>query len=186
MPGAHVTSTEAIESFRTHLINYLAKTRPVLEDACDEVVRTRVWLQQDRRIHWENQLRKRTRDLENANQALYSARISNLREVTTAEQNAVLRAKRSLTEAEEKLRKIKRWMIEFDHLAGPMVKQLEQLRTMLGNDMPKAALHLAQILKSLDAYANVAPTAAASTMPAGEAKAEEGTAAESEAKGMQP
>ena len=80
MPGAHVTSTEAIESFRTHLINYLAKTRPVLEDACDEVVRTRVWLQQDRRIHWENQFRKRTRDLENANQALYSARLANLRD----------------------------------------------------------------------------------------------------------
>ena len=173
MPGAHVTSTEAIESFRTHLINYLAKTRPVLEDACDEVVRTRVWLQQDRRFHWENQFRKRTRDLENANQALYSARLANLREPTMAEQNAVLRARRALTEAEEKLRKIKRWTIEFDHLAGPMVKQLEQMRTMLSNDMPKAVILLAQVLKTLDAYANVVPTNAAATMPAGEAKAED-------------
>jgi hypothetical protein len=172
MPGAHVTSTEAIETFRANLINYLAKTRPVLEDACDEVVRTRVWLQQDRRIHWENQLRKRTRDLENANQALYSARLANLREPTMAEQNAVLRAKRALTEAEEKLQKIKRWMIEFDHLAGPMVKQLEQLRTMLGNDMPKAAIYLAQVLKTLDAYANVVPTATVSAAPTGEAKGE--------------
>jgi len=172
MPGAQVTSTEAIESFRTHLINYLAKTRPVLEDACDEVVRTRVWLQQDRRIHWENQLRKRTRDLENANQALYSARLSNLREPTMAEQNAVLRAKRALTEAEEKLKKIKRWTIEFDHLAGPMVKQLEQVRTMLSNDMPKAVIHLAQLLKTLDAYANVVPASAPATSPTGEARAE--------------
>jgi len=176
MPGAQVTSTEAIESFRANLIIYLSKTRPVLEDACDEVVRTRVWLQQDRRIHWENQLRKRTRDLENANQALYSARLANLREPTMAEQNAVLRAKRALTEAEEKLRKIKRWMIEFDHLAGPMVKQLEQLRTMLGNDMPKAALYLAQALKTLEAYANVVPTAASSSTPAGKARSDESAA----------
>jgi hypothetical protein len=177
MPGAHVTSTEAIESFRANLINYLSKTRPVLEDACDEVVRTRVWLQQDRRVHWENQLRKRTRELEDANQALYSARLSNLREPTMAEQNAVLRAKRALTEAEEKLRKIKRWLIEFDHLVGPLVKQLEQLRTMLGNDMPKAVLYLAQALKTLDAYANVVPTATA-PMPAGEAKTDDAAGTE--------
>ena len=92
-----------------------------------------------------------------------------------AEQNAVLRAKRALTEAEEKLKKIKRWMIEFDHLAGPMVKQLEQLRTMLGNDMPKAVLYLAQALKTLDAYANIIPTAASGSAPAAEAKSDEPT-----------
>jgi len=173
MPGAHVTSTEAIESFRANLIVYLSKTRPILEDACDEVVRARQWLQLDRRIHWENQLRKRTRDLENANQALYSARLANLREPTMAEQNAVLRAKRALTEAEDKLKMIKRWMMEFDQLVGPLVKQLEQLRTMLSNDMPKAALHLSQVLKTLEAYANVIPSAASNPAPAADAKGEE-------------
>ena len=40
MPGAHVTSTDAIESCRASLLGYLAKTRPLLEDACDDVVRT--------------------------------------------------------------------------------------------------------------------------------------------------
>jgi hypothetical protein len=169
MPGAHVTSTDALESFRTNLIVYLGKTRPLLEDACDEVIRARQWLQQDRRLHWENQVRRRTRDLENANQALYSARLANLREVTTAEQNAVLRAKRALTEAEEKLRLVKRWTLEFDQRVGPLVKQLEQLRTMLSNDMPKAALHLAQVLKTLDAYANVAPSIESVVAPAGAA-----------------
>jgi hypothetical protein len=161
MPGAHVTSTDAIESFRASLIAYLAKTRPILEDACDEVVRTRQWLQQDRRIHWENQLRRRTRELENANQALYSARLANLREVTSAEQAAAHRARRALNEAEEKLRLVKRWSLEFDHRAGPLVKQLEQLRTMMSNDMPKAVLQLAQILKVLDAYANTTPSTSA-------------------------
>lgn len=170
MPGAHVTSTDAIESFRANLIVYLGKMRPILEDACDEVIRTRQWLQQDRRTHWENQVRRRTRELENANQALYSARLANLREVTTAEQTAVLRAKRALTEAEEKLKMVKRWNLEFDQRVGPLVKQLEQLRTMLSNDMPKAALHLSQVLKTLEAYANVAPSAASVAAPVGEAK----------------
>ena len=119
---------------------------------------------------------------ENANQALYSARLANLREVTTAEQTAVLRAKRALNEAEEKLRLVKRWTLEFDQRVGPLVKQLEQLRTMLSNDMPKAAIHLAQVLKMLDAYANVAPSAAAVATPTGEAKGDDAEEAPSEEK----
>ena len=181
MPGAHVTSTDAIESFRASLIAYLGKARPIVEDASDEVMRMRQWLQQDRRTHWENQLRRRTRELENANQALYSARLANLREVTTAEQAAVLRATRALNEAEEKLRLVKRWTLEFDQRVGPLVKQLEQLRTMLSNDMPKAAIHLAQVLKMLDAYANVAPAAAAPA-PVAEAKGDAAEEAPSEEK----
>lgn len=174
MPVAHVTSTEAIVSFRASLIVYLSKARPILEDACDEVSRTRQWLQHDRRTHWENQLRRRTRELENAQQALYGARLANLREPTQAEQSAVQRAKRALTEAEEKLKRIKRWCMEFDQRTGPLVKQLENLRTLLSNDLPKGVAHLAQIMQALEEYANVARPASAdgTTGPASEVKTE--------------
>src|ERR1051325_7779255 len=119
---AHVTSSATIESFRSSLITYLSKARPILEDACDEVLRTREWLQNDRRLHWENQVRLRARKLEEAQQAVFSARLSDLREVSTAEQAAVQRAKRALAEAEEKLRLVKRWSLEFDHRVQPLVK----------------------------------------------------------------
>src|SRR5688572_16039806 len=101
---AHVTSVEAIESFRASIIAYLGKARPVLEDACDEVFRTRQWLQQDRRVYWENQLKRRRKAMEEAEQALFSARLGNLREATSAEMAAVTRARRAFNEAEEKLR----------------------------------------------------------------------------------
>jgi hypothetical protein len=55
-----------------------------------------------------------------------------LRDVTTAEQAAVNRAKRALTEAEEKLRVVKRWAMEFDRRAAPLAKQLEQVRNDSG------------------------------------------------------
>jgi hypothetical protein len=157
---ANVSSVDSIEAFRTALIGYLAKTRPILEDASDEVSRTRQWLQADRRMYWEGQLRRRSRILQEAEQAVFSARLSNLRETTTAELAAVQRAKRAVQEAEEKLRLIKRWNLEFDHRVDPLVKQLESLRTMLGNIMPKGVVHLAQIIKTLDAYAGVVPTGA--------------------------
>jgi len=159
---AHVTSSEAIELFRASLIAYVGKTRPILEDGADEVSRTRQWLQNDRRIHWENQLRRRTKALEEAQQALFSSRLSNLRETTSAEQQAVARAKRAVAEAEEKLKVVKRWTRDFDNHVDPLVKQLEGLRTMLANTMPKAAAYLAQTIKAIDAYVGVAPAGVAS------------------------
>jgi hypothetical protein len=158
---AHVTSSEAIEFFRAGLITYVAKCRPWLEDACDEVFRTREWLHTDRRIHWENQVRRRTRALEEAQAALFSARLSNLRDARSSEQMAVERAKRALVEAEEKLKLVKRWALEFDQRAQVLVKELEHVRSIIANELPRGAAHLAQIVRRVEAYADVAkaPTA---------------------------
>jgi hypothetical protein len=183
--GAHVTSTEAIEAFRASLLVYLSKARPILEDACDEVSRTRQWLQQEQRLHWENIRRRRVKQLEQAQQALYSATLANLREPTAAEQAAVSQAKRALNEAEEKLKLLKRWTLEFDGRVGPLLKQLEQLRTLLANDMPKAAVYLMQLLKALAAYAAAsggAPTAA----PGNDGASSSGTARAAELNGDVP
>ena len=158
----HVSSIDAIESFRAALLIYLSKTRPMLDDAAGEVVRTREWLRNDRRMYWENQLRRRTSDLEQARQALFSAEISNLRAPSSSELLAVQRAKRAVDEAEERLKTIKRWIRDLDNHVEPLVKQLEQLRTVLSNDLPKAVAYLTQVIKMLDAYANVS----ASDLPA--------------------
>lgn len=150
---AHVTSFDAIDIFRAELIAYLSKTRPIVEDACDEVTRTREWIENDRRVYWENQARRRQRILEDAQQALFSARLSNLRDVRTAEQMAVMKARRSMDEAHGKLRKIRKWTREYDNRLQPLLKELEHLRSLLSVDLPKAALHLAQVVKALEAYA---------------------------------
>ena len=152
---AHVTSIDAIEIFRAELIAYLSKTRPIVEDACDDVLRARDWIQNDRRVYWENQARRRERALEDAQQALFSAKLSNLRDVRTAEQMAVMKARQSVEEAHGKLRKIRKWSRDFDNKVQPLVKELEHLRSLLGSDLPKAALHLGQVIRALEAYARV-------------------------------
>src|ERR1041385_62452 len=86
---AHVTSLDALESFRASLILYVSKARPTLEEVSADVVRTRLWLQNDQRMHWENQVRRRAKALEQAQEALSSARMSHLREASAAEQMAV-------------------------------------------------------------------------------------------------
>ncbi len=162
---AHVTSIDALESFRASLIIYLAKARPVLEEVAADVVRTRLWLENDQRTYWENQARLRTRNLEQAQQALFSAKISTLRQETAAEQLTVHRAKRARDDADSKLKVLKKWSREYDSRVQPLLKQIEKLQTVLSIDMVKAVASLTQSINSLAAYAAKAPPPAASAAP---------------------
>jgi chromosome segregation ATPase len=153
---AIVTSTEALESFRASLIVFLAKARRSVDDASDEVRRTRQWLQQDQRAHWEGEFRRRTKQLEQARQELMSVRLASHQEsALMARQVAVAKAQRDLAEAEGKLRKLKSWNQNFDTSADPIIKRMEKLRQAL-NDLPKAIAYLVSVQKTLEAYAESA------------------------------
>jgi hypothetical protein len=150
---AHVTSLEALETFRANLVVYLSQARPALDEVSADVLRARMWLEGEQRVHWEGQLRRRTKEMEQAQQALFSARLGVLRKETAAEQFAVHRAKAAMAEADEKLRTIKRWTREFDGRVQPLVKQTEKLHTVFSNDMVQALAYLTQVIKTLAAYA---------------------------------
>src|SRR6266496_5297474 len=141
---ARVTSVDAIEAFRANLIIYVSKARPTIEEVSADVLRLKSWLQNEQRTHWEAQVRRRAKDLEEAQQALFSARIANLREESTAEQTAFHRARRALDAANEKLRILKQWNREIDTRVDPLVKQMEKLHTLLANDMTKAVAYLTE------------------------------------------
>ena len=137
---AHVTSVDALEAFRSNLIVYLSKARPTLEEVSADVQRTRGWLEDEQRTHWENEMRRRRRALQEAQQALFSAKLSKLREAARPRQMAVQRTKRARDEAEAKLRVLKQWNRVFDNRVDPLVKQMEKLHTVLAHDMVKAWL----------------------------------------------
>ncbi|HEV7866998.1 MAG TPA: hypothetical protein VGO90_04915 [Chthoniobacteraceae bacterium] len=148
-----VTSIDALQSLRSSLIVFLTSAHRSVDEVLDEVRRVRVWLQNDQRMHWEGQVRKWRKTLDQAQQELMSARLSGLRDSTTAQQNAVLKAKRALAEAEDKLRAVKRWNRDYDSHADPLTKRLESFRHVLDHDMPKGLSYLLQAQKTLEAYA---------------------------------
>jgi len=166
-----------LESFRESLIIYLSKARPVVDEVGADVARTRLWLQTDQRLHWEGEVRRRARKLQEAQQALFSARLCSLRDVRAAEQIAVEKAKKDLQFAEEKLKLLKKWNRDFGSRVEPLIKQLGRLHTVLSYDMPKAIAHLAQVVKTLDEYASVAPPSATKELPPPKAGAAPGGAA---------
>ena len=163
---AHVTSVEALESFRANLIVYLSKARPTLDEVSSDVQRIQGWLENEQRTHWENELRRRSRALEEAQQALFSAKLSSLRDASALEQMAVQRTKRALDEADAKLRVLKQWNRVFGNRVDPLVKQMEKLQTVLAHDMVQAVAYLAQAINTLQAYAEVAPPPATGAPPA--------------------
>lgn len=166
----HVTSVDALESFRANLILYVSRARPTVEEVSSDVLRIRLWLQNDQRLHWEGQLRRRTKELEQAQAALSGARLSDLRGDKTVEQNAVRKAKAALEEAEAKLKRLKQWNREFDTQVQPLVKQLEKLHTVLSNDMLLANAYLTKAIHTLAAYAEMAPPSVAAALPAPDAQ----------------
>ena len=169
---AHVTSVDALEAFRANLINYVSKARPTLEEVSADVVRAKQWLQNEQRTRLEAQVRRRDKELEEAQQALFSARIANLREESTAEQSLFHRARRALDEAQEKLRVLKNWNREFDTRVDPLVKQMEKMHTILANDLSQAVVYLGEAIRTLDSYAGIqAPAAPA--IPGAALKSEE-------------
>ncbi|MDB6028538.1 MAG: hypothetical protein JWM68_4761 [Verrucomicrobiales bacterium] len=154
---ANVTSVEAIEAFRANLIVYISKARPTLEEVSADVGRVRMMLQSDLSLRWQSEMRRCIKKLEEAQNALFSAEISNLREATIAERMEVNKAKRALEAAETKLKIVKKWDREFSHRVEPLAKQLEKLHTVLSNTLPGAIEHLSELSKTLHAYAEIQP-----------------------------
>jgi chromosome segregation ATPase len=150
---AQITSVEAIELFRAALIVFTSQARPALEEISGEMTRTRLWLQNDQRRFWENERRIRSKKLEQAQQELFSARLSQFQESTSLLMMAVHRTQHAVREAEEKLARLKRWDRELENRAAPLLKEVEQLHGFLTAEMPRAVAYLGQVVRTLDAYA---------------------------------
>lgn len=158
---ARVSSLEAIERFRAQLILYREKAGRALDEIGEAVTRTRLWLENDAERHWQDQIRRRTRELELRQQQAFSSRLAGLRETATAHQAAVQKARQALREAEEKLRRVRQWRRLFDHRVAPAARQVEKLRHTLGPDLSRAVAWLNDVIRTLSAYAETRPPTAA-------------------------
>jgi hypothetical protein len=163
---AKVRSVASIEAFRSALLLFLSKARPTLEEVTSEVTRAKQWVQNDQRNHWQKEMKARGRELERAQGELFSARLSKISQASAAQQMAVHRAHNAMREAEDKLRVLKKWDRELQNRTEPMVKQIEQLHGFLMTDMARAVAFLGEVIKTLEAYAEVRLSTPAASPPA--------------------
>lgn len=157
---AHITSVDAIAAFRAQLIVYLSKARPLLEETSGEITRMRQWLEDDQRRHWETELRRRSRKLEEARAELFNATLSKLQEASALHHMAVQRADRAVRESESKLKIVRKWSRDLEGHTGALVKETDQLQMFLTTEMSHAIALLDQTITALEAYADVKPSPA--------------------------
>jgi hypothetical protein len=136
------------------LIVFTSHARPALEEISGEGVHMRLWLEHDQRRFWENERCNRNKKLEQAQQELLTARLSQFQESTSLHLMAIRRAQQSVRDAEEKLARLKKWGRELENRSAPLLKEVEQLHCFLTGEMPKAIAYLSQVVSTLDAYAD--------------------------------
>jgi hypothetical protein len=163
---AKVRSTDDLEAFRASLIIFINRAKKAIDQASDEIRRTRLWVETDRRLFWETEVKKRTRRLDQVQGELMTARMSAFIDNPTTQQMAVRKAKAHLAEAEEKVLKCKHWSRNFDSTLQPLAKKIESVTQFIDHDMPQAVIHMAKLIRALDDYtdskldlASPAPTA---------------------------
>ena len=169
---AKVTSVEAIEAFRSALVIYLSKARPALEEMAGEVAYAKQWLQNDQRRKWEGEMKMRSKKLERAQAELFSVSMSKIQEASSAQQLLVRRAKQAVDEAQEKLAMLKKWDRELENRSAPLVKQVDQFQSFVTSEMPKAIAYLNNVIRSLEAYAEVRMGGAGDATPPPETPAD--------------
>lgn len=164
---ANVSSIDALEAFRSNLIIFLTKARNALDEVNEDVKRTRHWLAHEQLGHWQAEIKRRNRKLDEAQAELFSAKLATFTSATTMQEAAVVRCRRAVHEAEEKLRALKHWIRNYDSRVDPLARKLESLRQYLGNDLPKAVAFLTQAQKTLESYAEVARLKDITQLPQG-------------------
>ena len=154
---ANISSVDAIAAFRAALIVFIGKVRPLLEETSGEIIRTRQWVEEDQRRHWDHQFKLNWRKLEEAKAELFNATLSKLQEASSLHTMAVQRADRAVRECEGKLGMLRKWSRDLGDKADPLIKQGSQFETFLTTEMPRAVAYLDRVIETLEAYADIAP-----------------------------
>ena len=153
---AKVQSIGELDAFRASLVVYLERAGRLLDDARQEVVRMRNWLQTDRQLHWRNELRRRSRALEQAEQELLTARLGGHEGAIQDRRMAVHRAQRAVEDAKQGQARVKRWIQHYEAEVESHLVVIHRLRQVLGHDMRMATNFLETAADTLAEYAGVA------------------------------
>lgn len=160
---ARISNLDAIEAFRSALIVFISKARQTLEMAQDSIKKTRAWVQTEQPAYWAGQIKQRQKKLDQAQQELMSARLSEFVDTPSTQQMAVRKARAALEEAQAGLERTKAWGREYDRVVDPLSRKLDAMRDFIDTDLQRATAYLMEIQKILDAYheAQLPPSAPA-------------------------
>jgi chromosome segregation ATPase len=162
---ARVTSLDVLRDFKAALAEFAEQANQALSESQSDVQRTIWWIQNDRHSHWQREIKKRTDKLAQAKAELFKKQLESNDTRTSAivERKHVAKAQAALDEAEEKLRRVKKWHQVLERELMLFKAGCAQVAGAVQGDIPVALGRMDRMSDSLEAYVKLA--APASAMP---------------------
>jgi hypothetical protein len=160
-----VQSIDALKEFRVALALYGEDTVEALGAVEAHVRRTLRWLQDERPVYWQEQIKRRSEKLQQAKAELFKKKLQqkpDYKPAMSEQIDNVRKAEASLEDAHKRLTMVRKWQPAFKQAALEYHGSIQRLKTLANNDVPSAVNLLTRIIDSLEAYVQVAPPSLAS------------------------
>jgi hypothetical protein len=157
-----VRSLQALSDFRAALARSREDAKNALAAADMEISRMVDWLENNRRLYWEAEIRRRREDLSQAKGELFRKRTSRMfgHDGNLSEPHELVReAMRRLEEAEHKLLTVKKWRDPLQQAVMKYRASAQPLSDMVDSDLERAIGQMEQMIRAVEAYlADAAPS----------------------------
>jgi hypothetical protein len=157
---ARVHSIEAIKDFREAFLQFGEDVQHALGAVDMEIRRAVEWLQHDRLMYWQREIRRSNQEIAQARADLHRKNLSRTEGYVpdVSEQKEALRvAQNRMREAELKVERVRKWIPNFQHAVAEYHGQARPLGDMMSGELARSLALLDRMLTALDAYVTTAP-----------------------------
>jgi hypothetical protein len=156
---ASVHSIDALKDFRVALALYSEDTLAALGAVEAEVRRTVRWLEQERPVYWQEQIKRRREQVSMAKAELFRRQLQKRPDYTppmSEQKENLRRAEASLQDAEKRLTMVRKWQPVLQHAVLEYHASIQRLKD-LAAELPTAVNLLSRLIDALEAYLRVQP-----------------------------
>ena len=157
---AAVHSIDELKIFRVALALYGEDALGTLGSVEAEVRRTLRWLQEERPVYWQDQIKRRREQVALARSEVFRRNLQKKADYTPAmseQKEALRKAEASLQDAEKRLALVRKWQPLFKQAVLEYHASIQRLKDLAAGDVPRAVNLLTRIIDALEAYLRVAP-----------------------------
>ncbi len=157
---ASVQSIDDLKDMRTALALYGEETLGALGTVDAEVRRTVRWLDEERPVYWQDQIKRRREMVAQARAEVFRKNLQKRPDYTppmSEQKEALRKAEASLQEAEKRLALVRKWQPRMKQAVLEYHANVQRLKDLAAGDVPQAVILLARIIDALEAYLRVAP-----------------------------
>jgi hypothetical protein len=173
---ASVHSILALKDLRASIALFAEDALAALGAVDMEIRRTIQWLQHDRRMYWQDQIKRRREKVAIARAEVFRRQLAQKPDYSPpmTEQKEILRkAEASLQDAEKRLALVKKWEPALQQAVMEYRGSTRRISSIANGDVPRALVLMERMIEALEAYLRVAPPSGAALPSPVEAIADE-------------